>query len=154
MASPWKVLKVQPLNNSKEIAAYRQILGKERAIAKPQIKKDTIKLNDYLDNYNNAYTSIYKSPQKKKRESSEKRSTLAYDMCMRDTQPHPYHQKSHKDSMWDKHTKPREYPKSALGAPLTTSQVYGWMTPIDDMRLDNNRTGMCKKTFWDPGHLS
>ena len=66
MASPWKVLKVQPLYNSKEITAYRQILNKERKIAKPRIKKDINNLSDYLENYNNSYMSIYKSPEKKK----------------------------------------------------------------------------------------
>ena len=69
--------------------------------------------------------NIYKSPEKKKLEAKDKRSTstLAYDMTMRDTQTHhpPYHQKSKRDSLWDKNMKPRELPKSALGAPMTTS---------------------------------
>ena len=155
MASPWKVLKVQPLNDSKQIAAYRQILGKERKIAMPKIKKDINDKTEYLSDYNNSYMGIYKSPEKKKQELKQKRTslTLAYDMTMRDTKPLPYHQKSKKDSMWDKHVKPRELPKSALGTPMTTSQTYGWMTPIDDLRTNHNRTGMCKKTFMDPGHL-
>ena len=66
MASPWKVLKVQPLNDSKQIAAYRQILGKERKIAMPKIKKDINDKTEYLSDYNNSYMGIYKSPEKKK----------------------------------------------------------------------------------------
>ena len=156
MASPWKVLKQQPLHDSKQIAAYRQILGKERKIAMPRIKKDLNEKSAYFGDYNNSYVAIHKSIEKRKREEKINRttSTLAYDMTMKDTKSTPYHQKSKKDTMWDKHVKPREMPKSALGTPLTTSQSYGWMTPIDDMRTHHNRTGMCKKTFWDPGHLS
>ena len=129
MASPWKVLKQQSLNNSKEIAAYRQILGKERKIAMTRIRKDIKDKNEYLCDYNNSYMAIYKSPEKKKSQGETMKgatrsgSTLAYDMTMRDTQTHhpPYHPKSKKDSLWDKNVKPRELPKSALGAPMTTS---------------------------------
>ena len=93
MASPWKVLKQQSLHNSKEIAAYRQILGKERKIAMPKIKKDIVAKTKYLSDYNNSYMGIYKSPEKKMNEMKQKRtsSTLAYDMTMRDTKPLAYH---------------------------------------------------------------
>ena len=89
----------------------------------PRIKKDINSKSSYLNDYNNSYVAIYNSPEKKKKEEKERRasSTLAYDMTMRDTKPLPYNQKSKRDSMWDKNTKPREMPKSALGAPLTTS---------------------------------
>ena len=92
MASPWKVLKQQSLHNSKEISAYRQILGKERKVAMPKIKQDIVDKSLYLNDYNNSYMGIYKSPEKKMQDMKKKRpsSTLAYDMIMRDTKPYPY----------------------------------------------------------------
>ena len=30
---------------------------------------------------------------------------------------------------------------------------YGWKTPIDTFTFNTNRTGMCKRTFHDVGHL-
>ena len=34
-----------------------------------------------------------------------------------------------------------------------TSQQIGWREPYDNLTFGNNRTGVCKRTFMDPGHL-
>ena len=35
------------------------------------------------------------------------------------------------------------------------TQQYGWRAPIDDFSaLGKSRVAICKKTFFDPGHLS
>ena len=44
-------------------------------------------------------------------------------------------------------------PKEATEQPLTSSQTYGWREPIDNLRTEHKRTGMCQKTFVDHGHL-
>ena len=34
-----------------------------------------------------------------------------------------------------------------------TSQQIGWRQPYDNLTFGHNRTGVCKRTFMDPGHL-
>ena len=60
-----------------------------------------------------------------------------------------YCQKSKKETMWDKHMHPREEPKKANAAPLTSSQQYGWRAPIDTIPTGLAREAVCKRTFWD-----
>ena len=51
----------------------------------------------------------------------------------------------------------KRQPKGADGATqsavLTSAQTYGWRQPIDTFSHPNNRSGMCKRTFHDTGHL-
>ena len=81
-------------------------------------------------------------------------SEFKYDQAIQYQQSAPYNQKDERDSVWSKNTHGREDPKSVQHVPLLTSQVYGWREPIDNMRLGFNRSGVCKKTFHDHGHLS
>jgi len=55
--------------------------------------------------------------------------------------------------MWCKDRKHREAPKATLGATLTSAQVYGWREPIDNMSTGFSRQAVCKRTFYDVGHL-
>ena len=72
---------------------------------------------------------------------------------MRDKNDHPYCHKSKRESLWCKYRKIREEPKVNQGAPITSSQVYGWREPIDNLATGFNRSAVCKRTFFDPGHL-
>lgn len=64
-----------------------------------------------------------------------------------------YTQKAKYESKWCKHNKPREDAKGSLAATVTTAQTLGWREHYDTMTAGHNRSGMCKRTFYDPGHL-
>ena len=71
---------------------------------------------------------------------------------------HGYNQKTKRESIWAKQVKPREAPKDVQFTPLTSNQVIGWRQPIDNLMSDmnhvqQNRTGICWRTFHDSGHL-
>ena len=79
---------------------------------------------------------------------------FVYDQAKRDEKAAvSYNQKSKKESMWDQHVHPREAPKEANKVPLTASQAYGWREPIDDLNTGMARAAVCKRTFWNSGHL-
>lgn len=40
-----------------------------------------------------------------------------------------------------------------LHSVVQSSQTIGWRQPYDNFAHHNNRTGMCKRTFSDKGHL-
>ena len=45
-------------------------------------------------------------------------------------------------------------PKDAFISPMTTAQSLGWREPYDNLTSgQHNRSGMCKRTFADNGHL-
>ena len=49
--------------------------------------------------------------------------------------------------------KPKDVNKEVQSAVLTSSQTIGWRQPYDNVVGGNNRSGMCKRTFHDSGHL-
>ena len=49
--------------------------------------------------------------------------------------------------------KPKDVNKEVQSAVLTSSQAVGWRQPYDNVVGGNNRSGMCKRTFHDSGHL-
>ena len=57
------------------------------------------------------------------------------------------------ESRWCKHRKLRDDNKQVQAAVLTSAQTLGWREPYDKLTFGNNRTGMCKRTFFDAGHL-
>ena len=57
------------------------------------------------------------------------------------------------ESRWCKHRKLRDDNKQVQAAVLTSAQTLGWRQPYDNFTFGNNRTGMCKRTFNDEGHL-
>ena len=90
----------------------------------------------------------------KKDKESEKETIYIYDQVKRDEKDHEgYCQKCKRESVWCKDRKCRDYPKQKQNAPLATSQVYGWRVPIDDLRTGFSREAVCKRTFFDPGHI-
>jgi len=52
-----------------------------------------------------------------------------------------------------KHRKLRDDNKTVQAAVLTSSQTLGWRQPYDNVVGGNNRSGMCKRTFHDTGHM-
>ena len=57
------------------------------------------------------------------------------------------------ESRWCKHRKLRDDNKQVQQAVVTSAQTLGWREPYDNFTFGNNRTGMCKRTFVDHGHL-
>ena len=106
----------------------------------------------------NTYMNLYKAEDEIKKETlKEKTETqYIYDQVKHDYDEtnKGYNQKDKHESLWSNNVKPRADAKQVLAAPLTTTQVYGWRAPIDDMQLGFNRSGICKRTFHDNGHLS
>ena len=65
-----------------------------------------------------------------------------------------YNQKSKKDTAWDKHALPREYPQEANRIPPSSANRIGWGAPIDDMNnLGFGRQAATYKMKMDDGHL-
>lgn len=67
-----------------------------------------------------------------------------------------YCQQCKRESRWCKHRRTTAEHKDLQGAAMTTNQVVGWRQPYDTLTgatCGNNRTGMCKRTFADKGHL-
>lgn len=114
-------------------------------------------MKDQLYRKNN-YMHLFKSGQTVKRETiaekTGKNIVFVYDQTKRDEEERDgYCQRCKRESLWCKERKCRMQPKQTLGAPLTTSQAYGWRTPIDDMSTGFSRSAVCKRTFVDQGHL-
>ena len=57
------------------------------------------------------------------------------------------------ESRWCKHRKLRDDNKTDQAAVVTSAQTLGWRQPYDNVVGGNNRSGMCKRTFHDGGHL-
>ena len=61
-----------------------------------------------------------------------------------------------KDSKYQKLNKIRKGQSAAKNeqhAITTTSQQLGWREPYDNFTFGNNRSGICRRTFADTGHL-
>ena len=154
----WKVGKQLQLNNSLEIATWRQVLGKEKkhATAKTlaeleELKGELERKNDYMHLFKNGKTLKTETI----REKQGRNTVFVYDQAQRDydTDATGYDQKAARESLWSKTRHPRALPKETLGAPLTSNQVLGWRPPIDDMSTGFNRSAVCQRTFHDAGHL-
>jgi len=67
--------------------------------------------------------------------------------------PDEYCQKDKYDSYWSKHRKARDDHKETFNSKVTSAMEYGWREPLDTFIFNTNRSGMCKRTFHDVGHL-
>jgi len=106
----------------------------------------------------NTYMHLFKNDKKARRETiaekTGKNIIFVYDQAKRDEEAHDgYCQKCRRESMWCKERKCKNEPKVEYQAALTTSQVYGWRPPIDNMSTGFSREAVCQRTFHDVGHL-
>ena len=84
MATGWKQGKKVELNNSLQIATYRQVVGKEQKQARNKNLKELEALKDQLDK-KNTYMNYFKSPEKTSRDQEEEKDTkFIYDQVMAD----------------------------------------------------------------------
>ena len=142
------------LNTSIQIATWRQVLEKEKNQTKDKTHKELDTLKDQLD-LKNTYIHHFQSEDAKlKQTSKESKDQFKYDQVKYDEVGRGYCQKAKRESLWCKEVRPRDPPKDVQEAPLTTSQVYGWREPIDNLDTGFKRSGVCKRTFHDHGHLS
>ena len=153
----WHKGKIQSLNNSQEICTWRQVLQKENALMKHKAVKELAAHEAELYRKNN-YMHLFKSEGVVKQETIAEKTgksiIFVYDQAMRDKESTDgYCQKCKRESVWCKDRKCRDLPKNNLSATLTTSQVYGWRPPIDNLQTGFSREAVCKRTFHDHGHL-
>jgi len=64
-----------------------------------------------------------------------------------------YCKKCKYESKWCKHRKIRDDAKEQQEAVVTTAQTLGWREPYDNLTFGYNKSGMCKRTFFNHGHL-
>lgn len=152
-----KDTKTIKLNTAAEITTWRQVLNKENSLMRHKNAKELKALEGELYRKNN-YMHLYKSDKITKKEShlekTGKNIVFVYDQTMRDKEEHEgYCQKCKRESLWCKERKCRDLPKSNFSVPMTSSQIYGWRQPIDDMSTGFARSAVCKRTFVDQGHL-
>ncbi len=121
---------------------------------------DQLKKYEAMLENKNTMLDLYKKEDVKKEEEEEAKETVyAYDIMKEKTKiakegATKYCPKCPKESVWCKHRKDRKEPKGVLAAPSTASQELGWREPIDTFNFNNQKSGMCKRTFYDHGHLS
>ena len=153
----WHKGKQMQLNNALEISTWRQVLQKETSQLKHKTTKELKEMENELSK-KNTYLHLFKNEEKKKQETLDektgKNTIFVFDQAKRDEEDRGgYCQRCKRESLWCKDRVCREYPKKFQGAALTSSQVYGWRPPIDSMNTGFARTGICKRTFYDKGHL-
>ena len=103
----------------------------------------------------NTYFNIYKKDEVKTKEEEEEktRAEFGFDMTHEhDAKENKTWQKRKYGSQWapEKEKKPAS---EVQYIPATSSQEYGWREPIDTFHLGLNKSGVCKRTFHDNGHL-
>lgn len=76
-----------------------------------------------------------------------------FEMDVEDAKPSDYCKNCKRESLWCKHRKQRDDCKETQASVLTTAQTLGWREPYDSFTHGNARSGMCKRTFFDTGHL-
>ena len=132
------------------------MLEKETKFASEKTKKEIAALESEL-NRRNGYLHLFKADDQKKKEEADeaegKNTIYAYDQCKRDETDHGYVQKAARESYWYRPKGERPDAKLTQAQALTTSQVYGWREPLDNMKTGFARVQVCRKNFYDAGHL-
>ena len=146
--------KTLELTTAVQLESWRQRLKTENRIMKDRDHKEIEKLQHLLDT-KNTYFNIYKKDDVKQKEEEEEKAKqdLAFDMTHeRDVPENKTWMKRKYGSQWapERTKKPAN---EVQYIPSTSSQEYGWREPIDTFNLGLNKSGMCKKTFFDNGHL-
>mmetsp|Transcript_4422 Transcript_4422/g.7525 ORF Transcript_4422/g.7525 Transcript_4422/m.7525 type:complete len:121 (+) Transcript_4422:39-401(+) len=118
----WKAnTKKIELNNSAQIATWRQVLHMESKGTKSKVRKDIETLRDKIES-KNGYVDIFANDHKKTTiKELEKKETYKFDQVKYDEVDRGYCQKAKHESLWCKEVKPREAPKDVLQVPMTTS---------------------------------
>ena len=101
---------------------------------------------------------LFKSPERKAKDDAEEKKAkeipYVFDQVKRDEEARDgYCQKCKRESIWCKERCNREEPKKQHSQAVTTSQAYGWREPLDDLASPYKRSAVCKRTFFDSGHL-
>ena len=147
------------LTTTLQVEMYRQTMKTEN---RANSKQDVSLLKQYerLIEEKNSYLDKFKREDVKKEEVDKeaKKSGFAYDIVkekeFEGKGDDDYNQKSHKESNTFKRLQKRKEPKQELAAPITSTHEYGWRQPIDTFNFGYQKSGICKRTFHDGGHLS
>ena len=143
------------LTTSVQLETWRQRLNTENRAVKDKEHKEIEKLQHLLDS-KNTYFNIYKKDEVKQKEDEDEKNKeeLAYDMTHEnDALENTTWMKKKYGSQWAPE-RVRHAPSDVQYIPSTSSQEYGWRKPIDTFSFGYNKSGICKKSFNDNGHLN
>ena len=135
-------------------------LQKENGQTKDAVTKKIKEMEELL-NQKNSYINNFRKPdvvqaatmRAAQAETNPQSFDNVFEMEDETQDRSQYCQKCKYESRWCKHRKIRDDNKQQQAAVLTSSQTLGWREPYDNLTFGNARTGMCKRTFHDPGHL-
>lgn len=82
-----------------------------------------------------------------------KESALSYDKVFAMYDEKIAGSTKYEDRTVQKQKRTGSFVRSDQTAVVLSSQQFGWRQPIDDLKTGQNRTGVCKRTFMDYGHL-
>ena len=93
---------------------------------------------------------VEKKTMKQKQEQSE---ALGFGKVFEQSDDEEDFRKDSKYQKLNKLRKTQDGAKTEQHSITTTAQQLGWREPYDNFTYGNNRSGMCKRTFFDTGHL-
>ena len=109
--------------------------------------------NSYIGNFRTSNALAQSAAQQLHVEQNPRGFENVFEMEDENVDRSEYCGKCKYESRWCKHRKIRDDNKAVQAAVLTSSQTLGWREPIDKFQFGLNRSGMCKRTFHDEGHL-
>ena len=109
--------------------------------------------NSYINNFRNADKVAAATQNLQQAEVNPRGFDNVFEMEDDTADRSDYCSKCKYESRWCKHRKLRDDNKQEQSAVLTSAQTLGWRQPYDNVVGGNNRTGMCKRTFHDSGHM-
>uniref|UniRef100_A0A7S3SC20 Uncharacterized protein n=1 Tax=Strombidinopsis acuminata TaxID=141414 RepID=A0A7S3SC20_9SPIT len=153
--------KILDLNDKTNMDAWRQRLSHEDREVRKQTIADLEKMKEQLEQ-KNSYINQFKKKTAVEEEEREKQTkqNFLYDKVQdqeeeeeKNAKAEQYCKKCKYESKWCKHRKLRDDAHQKQDAIVTTAQGLGWREPYDNLTFGNNRTAICKRSFFDPGHL-
>ena len=118
-----------------------------------ELEAELGKRNSYIGNFRKPEAAAATDAQIASAETNPRGFDNVFEMDDETEDRSNYCAKCKYESRWCKHRKLRDDNKQMQQAVLTSSQTLGWREPYDNVVGGNNRTGMCKRTFHDSGHL-
>ena len=109
--------------------------------------------NSYINNFRKTEVVAAHQAMASAAETNPQQFDNVFEMDDENADRSKYCAKCKYESRWCKHRKLRDDNKATQAAVITSSQTLGWREPYDNLTFGNARSGMCKRTFFDPGHL-
>lgn len=152
----WHQSKTIDLNVKTNMDAWRQRLLSEGKSQADITQKEIERLQEQLESKNSYFGLMKTDMARTRKEEADKKAEetkYGYDKVFAH-----YDEKIAGSTKYEDRKVARKPAKQGpvredMQAVTTTSQQVGWREPYDNMLGTHNRTGMCKRTFMDCGHL-